>query len=276
VSTAALAAHLAHGDYITTLRVSRQTELVGDGIHYRRIGDALDGARAGRLARGELVSAACRITIVASAEEYPGSTDPASPDLERFPLVVDVPDITLQGALVMRLDANGRAAGAGLGADATTLAPTVPLPVLDDGSSTPLIMANAHPGGSAGHGLTVEGFVLQSGNDPEVSVGGQGVLTVRAERVTIRGNRFEAGFTESLDLRAGSADVMQNELGGTQGTCDICLSGPGSFRAIGNQLAAGGIPGITVDGVVRSAGAPWSGTRCDSGRGTDLGRDPQQ
>ena len=59
-----------------------------------------------RIARGEQESAACRITIVVSAGTYPGSvaasTDPA---FERFPLIIDVPDITLQGAFDMQIDA---------------------------------------------------------------------------------------------------------------------------------------------------------------------------
>jgi hypothetical protein len=83
-----------------------------------------------------------------------------------------------------------------------------------------------------------------------VSAGGQGVLALRATGVTIRGNRFEEGFTESIDVRSGGVDVLQNHLGGGAGTCDICLAGPGTFSAVGNRLLAGGIPGITVAGLV--------------------------
>jgi hypothetical protein len=40
---------------------------------------------------------------------------------------------------------------------------------------------------------------------------------------------------------------VQNHLGGGGGgTCDICLAGPGGFRATGNHLLAGGIPGILI------------------------------
>jgi hypothetical protein len=249
VAKPALAGHLSHGDYRTTLLVSHEADQPADGAHFGSIGEALAVARAGRLARGELVSAACRITIVVSAGAYQGTAGPASGGLEQFPLIVDVPDITLRGALEMGLDQAGRATGDGTGEGETTLSPVEPLPVVA-GASTPIIIANAHPAGSAGNGLTVEGFVFQSGHDPAVDAGGQGVLAVRVERLSIRGNRFEGGFTESVDLRAASGRVVQNHLAGTAGTCDVCLAGPGRFRASGNRLLAGGIPGIVISSPV--------------------------
>lgn len=249
VGAPALGAHLAHGDYVTTLVVGQSPE-VGDGVHFESIGAALDSAREGRLARGELLSAACRITVVVPAGIIYGSAfAPASGSIEHFPLVVDVPDITLRGALVMEIDGSGRATGLGTGAGETTLTPLEPLPILG-GASTPLIAVNAHPGGSAGNGCIVEGFVFQSGHDPDVNLGGQGVLALRATGLVIRTNRFEGGFTESVDLRAASAEVVQNHLSGKTGTCDICLAGPGNYRAVGNRLIDGGIEGIIVAGVL--------------------------
>ncbi|HKV50594.1 MAG TPA: hypothetical protein VJO52_05270 [Gemmatimonadaceae bacterium] len=246
----ALPAHLAQGDYPTTLIVSHTSDPSDDGIHFRRIGDALDAARTGRLARGESVAAACRITILVSDGTYQGSVNAtASADIEQFPFIVDVPDITLRGALSMQLDEAGRATGEGTSTAVSTLTPIDPMPVIA-GVSTPIIIANAHPGGSAGNGLTVEGFVFQSGHDPAVDAGGQGVLAVRATGLTIRGNRFEGGFTESIDLRGASGDVVHNHLSGTAGTCDICLAGPGRYRARGNRLLAGGIPGIVAAGPI--------------------------
>jgi hypothetical protein len=249
VGAPALADHLAHGDYVTTLLVDHAYAGSVDGVHFGRIGDALSAAAAGRLARGELVAADCRITIAVSSGVYSGTAGPADGDVEHFPFVVDVPDITLHGALVMGLDAAGRATGEGVDAGATTLSPVEPLPVVS-GASTPIVIADAHPGGSAGNGLVVEGFVFQSGHDPAVDAGGQGILSVRAVRLVVRGNRFEGGFTESLDLRASAAEVTQNHLAGTAGTCDICLAGPGTYTATGNKLLAGGIPGITVSSPV--------------------------
>lgn len=251
VGAPALAAHLAHGDYVTTRIVSHDATQSGDGVHFARIGDALDAARADRLAHDELVSAACRITIVVAPGTYHGvASAPAVGTDEHFPLIVDVPDITLRGALVMALDEAGRATGASVDGMESIFAPSEPLPVIA-GNSTPIIVANAHPDGSAGNGLDVQGFVFTSGHTGGADAGGQGVLAVRAQGLTIRGNRFEGGFTESVDLRAGSADVVRNHLSGTAGTCDICLAGPGRYAASDNRLLAGGIPGITVSGVVK-------------------------
>lgn len=249
VAAPAVAAHLAHGDYLATLYVSHDPAQPSDGAHFARIGDALRTARDARLAHGELVSAACRITILVSADAYVGTAGAAYGDLEQFPLVADVPEITLRGALVMRTDEAGRATGQGWNGEETTLRPAEPLPVVA-GASTPIIVANAHPGGSAGNGLTVEGFAFESGHDPAVDAGGQGVLALRANRLTIQGNRFGAGFTESIDLRAGGGRVARNFLEGTIANCDICLSGPGRYWAIGNRLGTGGIPGIVVSGVI--------------------------
>ncbi len=251
VGAPSLTAHLAHGDYVTTLLVSHDGAATGDGVHFGRITDALAAARAGRLARVETVSAACRITIDVAAGVYPGiATASATGSTEQLPLTVDVPDITLRGALAMALNESGRATGESTTGGESTLAPVEPLPIIADIVSTPIIAVNAHPDGSAGNGFTVQGFVFLSGHDPAVDSGGQAVLSVRAERLTIRGNRFEGGFTEKVDVRSGSAELLENYAEGNGVTCDFCLAGPGRFRAVGNTVIGGGIPGIGVSAVV--------------------------
>jgi len=245
VGVSALPALLAHGDYITTFQVSHASQPT-DPSRVTTIGDALAAARASRAAAAETHSGACRITILAAAGTYQGTTGSSSGMLEHFPLIVDMPDITLHGQLVMMQDWSGQAVD---GVE-SVLAPVDPLPVVD-GVSTPIVIANAHSGASAADGLVVEGFVFQSGHDPEVDAGGQGIFALRASHLTIRGNRFEGGFTESIDLRAGSSDVIGNHLSGTAGTCDMCLAGPGTFLARDNVLLSGGIPGIAVSPTVR-------------------------
>lgn len=249
IDAGSLANHLAHGDYLSTLLVSHDAAPPADGAHFGTIGDALGAARASRAAAGESSTAACRITILVSAGSYQGTIGAASGALEHFPLIVDMPDVTVHGALAMELDGAGRATGVSTGGGESVLYPAEPLP-FDGSVSTPIIVANAHPNGSAGNGLVVEGFVFQSGHDPVVDAGGQGILSVRVTGMLVRGNRFEGGFTESIDVRAGSAEVRENHLAGTAGTCDICLAGPGTFAAVGNRLLAGGIPGISVSPTV--------------------------
>jgi hypothetical protein len=244
-----VADHLAHGDYISTLLVSHDAAQPADHAHFTTISNALAAARTSRAAAGETTAAACRITILVSSDTYQGTIGSVSGILEHFPLVVDFPDITLHGAFVMGLDAAGRATGDGVNGGQTTLTPLEPLP-FDGSVSTPIIIANGHPNGSAGNGLEVQGFVFQSGHDPVVDAGGQAILSLRTTGLTIRGNRFEGGFTESIDLRASSASVLENHLGGTAGTCDVCLAGPGAYHAQGNRLLAGGIPGIVASPTV--------------------------
>ena len=244
IGAPALGGHLGHGDYVSTLIVSHDAAPTGDDVHFATIGEALASAAASRTAAGELTSGACRITIEVRAGTYQGTVGTASGTVEHFPLIVDVPDITLRGALLMALDDARRATGESTTGEETVLTPIEPLPFVNS-LSTPILVANAHPGGSAGNGLVIEGFVFQSGNPPLAAPGGgQAVLSLRATGLTIRGNRVEGGFTESFDLRAGSADVIENHLSGTAGTCDVCLAGPGRYRAYGNRLLAGGIPGM--------------------------------
>src|SRR6185312_8022533 len=108
VSPAGLPGRLAQGDYLTTLVVTHEAGQPDDGAHFRHIGDALAAVRAGRLARDEGRTAACRITITVVAGNFRGTSgDVRGRDLEHFPLIVDVPDLTLRGATKMRLDARG-------------------------------------------------------------------------------------------------------------------------------------------------------------------------
>lgn len=256
IFTSELAEHKSHGDYVTRLDVD-PLNAPGDSIHFRRITDALAVARAGRLGRNETQTAACRITIAVVPAVLKGSSAvSADPTFELFPLVIDVPDITLFGALKMQVDAGGRATGVADGGGVTTFSPS-PALIVNGGSQTgvseEIIVVNGHPDGSKGNSAVIEGFVFQSGRAPTATpVGGQGIFAMRARDLVIRGNRFEGGFTESMDLRASSALIERNHLSGLGGACDICLAGPGDFNVRDNRLLGqGGIPGVSVSPVLR-------------------------
>ena len=251
-----LPAHKSHGDYVTLMNVD-PLNAPGDSIHFRRITDAIAVARAGRIARSETQTAACRITISVAPAVLKGSTA-VSPDplFELFPLVIDVPDITLRGALRMQVDAAGRATGVSDGGAVTTFSPS-PALIVPGGSSTAgaseeIIIVNGQTNGPKGNGALIEGFTFQSGRGPDVTpVGGQGILSLRVKDVVIRGNRFEGGFTESIDLRWTSALVERNYLTGLGGACDVCVAGPGDFIVRDNRiLGRGGIPGISVTPII--------------------------
>src|SRR5690606_773178 len=244
VAAAALPAHLRHGDYITRLLVS-PAAVPGDGVHFRLIGDALAAARETRMAHEEQTAGACRITIQVAegtrSAAYGGSADP---EVETLPLVVDVPDISLRGAYRPVIDGSGRATDQGETGAVTIIAPVAGLTSAAQ-FSQPILMINGRSDGFAANRTVIEGFAFQSGN-PAGGGGGAAILALRVEDLEVRHNRFEGGFSESVDLRAGSGSVRQNHLAGGGGTCDICLAGPGRFHAEGNRLLAGGIPGILV------------------------------
>jgi hypothetical protein len=247
VAGAARDAHLGHGDHVAQFMVGGSREDIGDGIHFARIGDAIAAAREIRFARGEQTASACRITIMVAPGTYRGSiAETSDPSMERLPLVVDVPNLTLRGALAMQLDAGGRATGIGETGEVSSILPNAPLASASQ-FSEPIIVVNGHPDGFRGDGTVIEGFAFLSGHaGVDQAFGGQAIFSLRVNGLVISGNRFEGGFSESVDLRATSAQVDGNHLSGGGITCDVCLAGPGEYSARGNRLLAGGIPGFLV------------------------------
>lgn len=244
-----VASRKAQGDYVASLVVDPASTRVGDSVHFKRITDAVAVVRAVRQQRKETVSASCTITIDVAAGVYRGSTKD-SPDatLEKLPIVVDVPGVTLHGALQMALDAALRATGAVTGSGVSTLTPIAGL--VTDPVPDAIFVVNGHPDGSAGNDVTIEGFALQSGHvGVDADTGGYGVFALRVKNLVVRGNRFEPALTSALDLRATDARVENNTIGGGL-VCDVCLSGPGSFVVSGNRISKGGIDGLVLSSVI--------------------------
>lgn len=241
----AMAAHLAHGDYVASMYVDPDAAESSDGVHFASISDALDAARAGRIARGENESAGCRITINVPAGTYLGSFDlGASAPTERLPLLVNVPDITLRGSFRMGVDGKGRATGENLdGGPGTLLVPDRPLVFMP--ITEALILVADNPAGFRGNNAVIEGLDFGSGREPG-SNGGIGVIALRVEGLVLRGNRFEQGLTSASDLRASSGRVAFNYGEGLGTSCGHCLAGPGAYVATGNRLIDGGLGGIYV------------------------------
>lgn len=237
--------HTAHGDYFTKLMVSPASPASTDGMHFSRITSALASVRAGRIARGETAAARCRVEIKVAAGEYRGTLAPASdPLLEQFPLIIDVPQVTLLGALVMPLDVKNRPTAGVASAPQSSLTPTTGM----KGDADALIVVNGHPdNSSAGNGAVIEGFVFRSGHvGVDADTGGYGVFAMRVRDLVVRGNRFEAALTNVVDLRATSATVTRNYFMGAGLGCEICAAGPGSFKITDNFIAKGGIDGILL------------------------------
>lgn len=238
--------HIARGDYVTKLLVSKGGT-TGDGIHFSRITDALAAARAGRISRGETTNAACRITISVAAGIYTGSIKAASgSDVEALPLTIDVPDITLLGAFQMPIDEKGRPTGTA-GAPSASVATITANPGLVsiktgnalDKYAEPLIVVNAHPDGPRGDGAIIQGFVLQSGNPEDAVVGGNAVWAMRARGIIVQGNQIEGGFSEPIEMRSAVGRVERNLLIGKGGSCALCMFGPGDYQVIANRQISG-------------------------------------
>ena len=244
ISSMALEAHVEHGDYPAHMVVDPSSRSVGDGVFFSRITDAVLAARAIRYARGEMETAACRIVIEAVPGTYSGSFDAgADASLEAFPLIIDVPDITLRGALTMGLDSKGRPTGVPVSAHRnSTLVPVRPLVFLPNTEA--MIVVTGHPQGSVGSRILIEGFSFQSGRSDN-SHGGMGIISLRARDLVIRGNRFERGLSSAADLRSSTALIERNYGNDLGQNCAFCLAG-GEFTATGNRLLAGGLGGIYV------------------------------
>lgn len=249
IGEGALEAHLAHGDYVTQLYVDPGQSMPSDGVRYEAITAALDAARAVRVGRDEKEHAACRITIDVAAGTYTGSFDPgAAASMERFPLLVDMPDITLHGAFRMEVDRQGRATGENRSAGSgTILTPDRPIDFLP--LTEALILVADNPAGFRGNGAIIDGFDFRSGHDAGTD-GGLGILSLRVTGLVVRGNRFERGLTSATDLRATSALVAFNYGEGLGLNCGLCLVGPGRYIAIGNRLIDGGLGGIYAGAAV--------------------------
>ena len=257
---------LAAGDYYTTLLVDPATTESGDGRHFTRITDAIAAARAGRIARNEKTSpqAACRVTISVSAGTYRGSFI-ADPNLELFPLVLDVPKVTLEGGLRMQLDARNRATGSALvPAAVTTLQPTAPLA----GGTSPqaIVIVTDSSNGFHGDGIndtrgddvTIRGFSFRSGHASGATTGGGlGIFALRAQNLVVSENRFEPLFGSALDFRASTATVEKNSVSNLDpGSCAVCVAGPGDYQVTGNLIVRSGIVGVSVTAVGAHASLP--------------------
>jgi hypothetical protein len=246
-----LSAWRAKGAFVATLTVDRNATAI-DGVVFGSITAAVEQARRDRLdatpGRGT-----CRITIDVAAGRYLGSTtEPVVGNVtERWPITLDVPDITVRGAYRIDLDAGGRPTGPAPEAAAGSVLDATPaLRIVGASTQTGLpeefFLVDATDS-SGGHGAVIEGFVMRSGHAAgDITVGGKGVLAMRARNVVVRGNSFEGNFSERVDLRAGSGTVERNFSSGPGDTCDICIAGPGQFTVRANTLVQGGIPGVLI------------------------------
>ena len=239
VANAALPAHVGHGDYVAELFVDHAFT-GGDGVHYPRISDAIEAVRSVRFAHDELRAAACRITIEVLPGTYVGSFDDSGDaTTERFPLFIDVPRVSLIGALVMPLDAAGRATGAGSSVASSVLRPDRQLP-----AASAMLMLVGNPQGSAADSAIVRGFQFESVGSTGAQATGAGMGMLRVTDVVITGNDFSAPLSTAVDSRESSVRASANYVKGMGTACGFCFAGPGSVTVVGNRLLDGDNVGV--------------------------------
>lgn len=245
VAAPAWPAHRAHGDYPTTLIVDPAASN-DDLFAYPRLTRAVQVADSIRRVNNERTVGACRITIDVAAGSWQGGYTSASSALERFPLAIVVPDITLQGALALATDAEGRAQESAGDTHASRLVPDANAP---RGSAVVLVSSDA--AGFVAHRTSIRGFHWIAGSNTQLAA-------IGAQRVTglsVAGNLFEGTFSGALDARGIDARVSGNVVRG-HAACGFCLAGPGRFEVVENRLEAGAFVGVFVAAAVERAGFP--------------------
>jgi len=245
VSLSQWPSHRNHGDYALQWQVDPHAAVTGDGIHFARITDAVSAADSTRRKNSEKSSGACRITISVAAGDYMGSFDVTSSTLERFPIFMGVPDVTLRGALAMPNDDNHRASGAG------TVGASIIKPDRGLTATETMVVIADDTSGYKGNGVAVENFRFRSGYDTLGTVnGGLGIGALRVRDVLIRGNHFERTLQTAIDLRASRALIENNYANFFGTTCGICLAGPGSYDVNNNRLVEGKFVGLFAAPVI--------------------------
>ena len=225
----------------------------GDGSSarpYWRITDAVLRARGDR--RNAVIPAKERITIYVAAGTYYGSYDAqklgANPQWEMLPIILNVPNLTLSGATVLDADAQGLPAGVHAGLE--TILATKDSHLVD--ALHALIVIAGTTDGSAGDGVTVNGFDLQQkqggSSDPIRTFG---LWVERVSDFEIRGNVF-VQTPIGLGTRLASGVVQGNFFNASE--LGLIITGgsivqPAVVTIAGNRAIGQSEGGLILSGV---------------------------
>jgi len=246
VPASEVAAHVAHGDPIgvpsALLFVDANAAAVGLGTQsapFRRVTDALALMRCRTRATGE--TGDIRLAAGVHTVSYDAALLAANPTYEPGPIIVDFP-VRLRGATQVALDSDGhpRPDYSLYGASNATFV-VAQAPLGPEDSQSLIFVADTTD-------VTVEGLVLSSGHCRVASLcpgrptvmtrGGVALQTVRANRVTLRGNVIQPGFQSGVDTR-GSSVSLRTTYASDTAICVACISGPGTVEVVANRLDNG-------------------------------------
>jgi hypothetical protein len=185
--------------------------------------------------------------------------------VETFPLILDVPNLRLEGETLLTTDANGLPTGFIV----STSTQIVAKPALA-GAQTILLIG---PTSSAlsGTGVTIQGLVLDAGNGGS-AVDGRDITVDRVSSFTILRNIITGSPGIAIDARASSGIIEENFIE-TAGCGSCIMAGnqhsPADYSFLRNRsvnnLFAGVLVAGSPDGVQHPALLPVApGTLCRS------------
>jgi len=186
--------------------------------------------------------------------------------VKKLPLILDVPNLRLEGETILTTDGNGLPIGF-VDPTETRLIAQPPLA----GVQT-ILLIGPTTSNLTGNGVTVQGLVLDAGNGGLV-VDGRDVTVDRVSRFSIRRNVLTGSAGLGVDARASSGVIEENFIAGVG--CGGCLSAgnqraPASYSFLRNRSFNNAFVGVLVlgssyDGVQNQALLPVApGTTFDS------------
>jgi len=185
--------------------------------------------------------------------------------VEAFPLILDVPNLRLDGATILLTDEHGLPTG--LIASETRLVAKPPLTGLQT-----ILLIGPTSSELTGIGVTVQGLVLDAGNNGSAS-DGRDIVIDRVSDFSIRRNVLTGSAALAIDGRASSGVIEQNFIIGAG--CGTCISAgnneaPAHYsflrnRSVENVFAGVLVAGSSYGGVLHPALLPVAaGTTFDS------------
>ena len=185
---------------------------------------------------------------------------------ETLPLILDVPNLRLQGATSLNIDVDGLPTSSATSTETRIIAKP-PL----TGEQTILLLGPTSKD-LTGIGVTIQGLVLDAGNGGNAS-DGRDIIIDRVSGFLVRGNVLTGSAALAVDARASSGTIEANLITGVG--CGSCIGAgnrqsPAFYtfqknRLVGNSQGGVLVAGSNYDGVVHPALLPVApGTTFDS------------
>ena len=164
--------------------------------------------------------------------------------VETLPLILDVPNLRLEGETMLTTDANGLPTGF----VAWTATQLIAKPALAGAQTILLIRPTSNT--LSGTGVTVEGLVFDAGNGGS-AVNGRDITLDRVRSFSIRRNVLTGSPSIAIDARASVGIIVENFIE-TAG-CGSCLMAgnkhsPAAYSFVRNRSVSNAFAGVLVAG----------------------------